>query len=113
MKGNLSNLVLALVLVLTPILAGAEGAYVRSKCGAPPQPPELLPVTGQAMNLISDHRAKLAVWLDCAHQKARDDGDWGLIGVVEHANELWVLEGLQRVRDAGYPTSEYVESVTD
>ncbi len=110
---KLSKLLLTAALMCLPLLSNADGRHVSKVCGTVPAQPEILPVTGASMNVISDHNAKTTLWLECAKQKARSNSDWNLIRTVEHAHDLWVISGLQRVRDAGYPTSEHVESVTN
>ena len=76
-----------------------DGRHISKVCGTVPHQPEVLPITGESLNVISAHNLKVTVWLECARGRAKSEGDWNLIQTVEHAHSIWVLEGHKRVAE--------------
>lgn len=104
---------LAIAAVMPPLLMDSQGLevdgrHVTKACGIVPAQPEILPITGKTMNIVSDHNLRVTTWLECAKRNASGTGDYDLIQTVEHAHGLWVLEGHRRVAEH-YPVPKCLQ----
>lgn len=88
----------------------ADGHYVSKQCGRVPAQPEILPVTGETMNVISDHNFNVRVWLECAKEKAIHRSDFDLIDAVETEHTSWVLKGMEKTAES-YPATRGLNSI--